>query len=83
MLIGMLLRRAVAAGDSDLDLGDPHQPRLSPDTGGPGAGLRALGRAQLGKRLAHPNARYFCGRRAPGHMLPPPLCACGSRVALP
>lgn len=52
MLAGVLLRRALAAGDGSLSA--PHQPRLSPDTSGRGAGRRALRRAQLGKRLSHP-----------------------------
>ncbi|KAF6119759.1 hypothetical protein HJG60_010170 [Phyllostomus discolor] len=81
MLVWVLLRRTPAASDSNL--GTPHQPRLSPDTGGRGAGRRALGRAQLGKRLALPNVRYFStGHPASGHMLPPPPCACCCRLAL-
>lgn len=79
----MLLRRALATGDSNL--GVPHQPRLSPDTRGGSAGRRALGRAQLGKPLARPNARATspagAGRR--GACCPPTLCACGSGLTLP
>ncbi|XP_037587830.1 uncharacterized protein LOC119468428 [Cebus imitator] len=95
MLAWVLLRRVLATSDGSFS--DPHQPRLTPDSGCRGGELRALGRAQLGKRLACParatsraSTRRWgtccsrpCAPAAPGCPSPAPRSRLAFRGSLP